>query len=365
MPKVSIVLPTYNGERYLRQSVDSILAQTYKDWELIIVDDCSTDKTAEIVDMYCESDSRIRIIHNTHNQKLPQSLNNGFAVAKGQYLTWTSDDNLYLQDALAVMARYLDEHKDVYMVRGAMESIDKSGDIIGQSEPYSNEKMYEVNCLGACFLYRREVREKVGDYAVDMFCVEDYDYWLRTLAYFGEIVPIDKILYQYRRHESSLSMMKREEVRNQLTKLRICHLDRIFEALCDKKDVLCRIYYEMKQSENMMEEVTEKFMQKLPELRGEVPVADKKYIIFGAGNYGEKAVAVLGNRAAFFADNNPVKVGTIKCGLKIMAFQEAIRLAGNYCFLIAVSEEKIYEMILQLQGAGIWKYCVFTEQMHE
>lgn len=359
MPKVSIVLPTYNGEQYLCQSVDSILAQTYKDWELIIVNDCSTDHTIAIIDAYCKADSRIRVIHNEHNQKLPKSLNIGFAAAKGKYLTWTSDDNLYMPDALSTMVRYLDGHKDIYMVRGAMNYIDQSGDFLGCSEPYRNEKMYEFNCLGACFLYRQEVREKIGDYDVDMFCVEDYEYWLRVIECFGKIASIDKILYLYRRHEGSLSETKKSQVCDQLTKLRIRYIDKIVDALCDKKDVLCRVYYEMRQSKNMTEEVAEKFMQIIPELRGEVPVADKKYIIFGAGNYGEKAVALLGDQAVFFVDNDSEKVGAMKCGLEIRAFKETVELAGDYSFLIAVAKKRIYEIILQLQRAGIKEYSVF------
>lgn len=360
MPKVSIILPTYNGEQYLRQSVDSILVQTCKDWELIIVDDCSTDGTAEIADAYCDTDSRIRVIHNAQNQKLPKSLNIGFAAAKGQYLTWTSDDNLYLPDAIAVMAGYLDTHGDIYMVRGMMDFIDGMGSITGQSESYDDEKMYDFNCVGACFLYRKEVREKVGDYDVDAFCVEDYDYWLRVLECFGKIAPINQILYQYRRHADSLSETRRKQVSDQLTKLRIRYINRIFEVIHGNKGALCRIYYEMRQSEYMTGEIEEKFKKTLPELCGEVFTTDKKYIIFGAGIWGERAAVSLGSRAAFFADSNPAKAGTLKCGLKILAFHDAVRLAGDYCFVIAVAKERIYEMILQLWDAGIREYCVFT-----
>ncbi len=80
MPKVSIVLPTYNGEKYIRESVESIINQSFTDWELIIVDDCSTDHTAMIVDQYASEDFRIKVIHNKKNQKLPQSLNIGFGI---------------------------------------------------------------------------------------------------------------------------------------------------------------------------------------------------------------------------------------------------------------------------------------------
>ena len=99
-PLVSIVLPVYNGEKYLRESLDSILAQTMEDWELIAVDDCSKDATPQILADYAASDSRIRVMRNAENQRLPRSLNIGFAEARGEFLTWTSDDNAYAPEAL-------------------------------------------------------------------------------------------------------------------------------------------------------------------------------------------------------------------------------------------------------------------------
>ena len=91
---ISIILPTYNGEKYLSQAIESILSQTEQDWELILVNDCSTDRTGDICQAYTLKDPRIRVIHNEGNRKLPGSLNRGFREAHGDYLTWTSDDNL-------------------------------------------------------------------------------------------------------------------------------------------------------------------------------------------------------------------------------------------------------------------------------
>lgn len=97
-PKVSIVLPTYNGARYLRQSIDSCLGQTYRNLELIVVDDASTDTTPEIIRSY--QDPRIRVIRHEKSKMLPESLNTGFRAVSGDYLTWTSDDNYYVPEAI-------------------------------------------------------------------------------------------------------------------------------------------------------------------------------------------------------------------------------------------------------------------------
>ena len=133
-PKISIVLPVYNGRKYIRESIDSILGQSFTDWELIAVDDGSADGTAEILSEYVSRDDRISVIYNPVNQKLPKSLNIGFSRAKGGYLTWTSDDNRYLPDALETMAEYLDKNTDAAIVRSDYYFINESGERFGESK---------------------------------------------------------------------------------------------------------------------------------------------------------------------------------------------------------------------------------------
>ena len=154
MAVVSIVMPVYNGEKYLRQSITSVLNQTFQDWNLIIVDDCSTDFSPEIMNEYAKADGRIQIIHNKINSKIPASLNNGFEKALGRYYTWTSDDNIYEQDAIEKMVKFLDEHPDTGLVYSNMRFIDGEGRETGiyESKP---EDIFSNNCVGACFMYRQ------------------------------------------------------------------------------------------------------------------------------------------------------------------------------------------------------------------
>src|SRR5262245_32445776 len=107
-PIVSIILPTYNGSRYIRESIDSCLAQEFSDFELIIVNDCSTDNTPAIIEEYANKDGRIRVLHNQVNKKLPRSLNAGSDIARGKYHTWTSDDNFYAPGALKELVQHLE-----------------------------------------------------------------------------------------------------------------------------------------------------------------------------------------------------------------------------------------------------------------
>ena len=217
MPKISIILPTYNGSRWLTEAILSIINQQETNWELIVVDDCSTDNTWSIAKSFAEKDSRIKVLRNSLNKRLPESLNIGFSHARGEYFTWTSDDNLYKENALKLMSKFLDDHQEIDMVSMNEEIIDKDGNII---DIFTNQYKYKrtsaslmEGCnVGAAFLYRRRIAEKVGQYDARLFCVEDYDYWCR-IAIFGTIAYTSDIVYQYRLHSESLSMTRKKEVK--------------------------------------------------------------------------------------------------------------------------------------------------------
>lgn len=215
-PKVSIILPTYNGAKYLSDSIESIINQTFADWELIIVNDCSTDNTLEIIQKFADNDKRIKIINNPVNKKLPASLNVGFSYAKGQYFTWTSDDNLYKPEALKKMVQYLDLHPQADLISMNSDYIDENGnyqhnfaDLFAYERVAAN--LLQHNNVGAAFMYRKEIADKVGLYDDFTFCAEDYDYWCR-IALAGNIEYTDDNIYQYRINFQSLSATKRAQV---------------------------------------------------------------------------------------------------------------------------------------------------------
>ena len=202
MPKVSIVLPSYNGARYLRESIDSCLNQTLADLELIIVDDCSMDETPDILKSY--NDPRMLIIRHDVNKKLPGALNTGFAASCGDYLTWTSDDNLYHPNALEVMVQALDSRPDLGLVYSGCRLVDEFGALIRIDMAEPPELLRQKSVVGACFLYRRTVYEQIGDYNADLFRIEDYEYWLR-IAQHCQIAALSDILYDYRVHAGSVT----------------------------------------------------------------------------------------------------------------------------------------------------------------
>lgn len=214
---VSIVLPVYNGADHVASSIDSILNQTYQNWELIIVNDCSTDETLEIATAYQKKDPRIRVLSNERNLKLPHSLNVGFAQAKGEYYTWTSDDNMYMPEALSRLSQELDCDSDCVMVYSNMTEIDAEGKELPTGKRLSPEHIVNGNVFGASFLYRAETAKQIGDYDVNLFLAEDYDYWIRIYCT-GKIKYIDESLYYYRRHAGSLTETKKALIGTQTYK---------------------------------------------------------------------------------------------------------------------------------------------------
>ena len=209
--KVSIILPVYNGEDNISAAIDSVLQQTYTNFELIIVNDCSTDGTFAILEDYLNKDERIKVINNPTNQKLPKSLNIGFYHASGDYYTWTSDDNLYKCDAIEKMVNILEKMTGFDMVYSDFIRIDSEGKELGVSELDEPQGLLVGNIIGACFLYTKSVAERVGEYDVNLFLAEDYDYWLRIMRE-GKIYHLKEKLYYYRQHGGSLTATRQEQI---------------------------------------------------------------------------------------------------------------------------------------------------------
>jgi glycosyltransferase involved in cell wall biosynthesis len=179
-PTVSIVLPTLNGSRYIAKSIESCLAQTYEDFELIAVDGGSTDGALEIVRSF--ADPRIRLIHQPGNlDRLPGALNCGFAAARGSLFTWTQDDDYFSPDALAAMVHALESDPSLGFVYGGFWYIDAAGEVLQAAEVGEPAELFQRNAVGHCFLYRREVANKVGKYDPAFLMAEDSHYWDRVL----------------------------------------------------------------------------------------------------------------------------------------------------------------------------------------
>ena len=236
---VSIIMPSYNTAKFIAESIDSVLAQTYTDWELLIVDDSSTDGTAAIAAEYVQKDSRIQYYKNPQNMRLPRTLNRGFSLAKGAYLTWTSDDNYYYPTALEKMYQAL-ESQGEHFAFASCDVINETGEIVEVIAVSDHAKKMIVgsNPVGACFLYSRKVYDTVGEYDPEMTLVEDFDYWQRICMKY-EPVCISEKLYAYRWHDGALtSTMRKDQFNANLEKLLLKNISGF-----GKLDLLQKYYY--------------------------------------------------------------------------------------------------------------------------
>lgn len=214
-PTISIILATYNGSKFIRTSIESCLQQTFTDFELIIVNDCSTDNTLSIIEEYAAKDKRIKIIYNEHNKKLPLSLNAGFELAKGKYFTWTSDDNYYAPQALQTMLQQIEDNPISDLVYANYTTINDEGKITG-TRIFNNIYLSFFNWLGcgACFLYKAEIHWALNGYNPAAFLIEDYDFFVRAyLKYQFHYLP-QTDLYFYREHNASLTSTQRSAIKD-------------------------------------------------------------------------------------------------------------------------------------------------------
>lgn len=371
MKKVSIVLPTYNGERYIEEAIQSVLAQTYQNWELIIVDDCSTDKTAEIVQRYAQKDSRIQVIHNKENQKLPRSLNIGFRHAQGDYFTWTSDDNYYDADAIETMVSFLDENFCYGMVYCDMNDLFEDGTIRVSNRIKPVSYLYSGSYFGACFLYRRQVAQAVGEYDPDMFLVEDYDYLLRIARQF-ELYYLPICKYTYRIHQASLSQTKTRQVWKQLWRLRRRELTHLLKNMDDDEKeflfldmwVCCREDTWLLREQFFPSGILPprlKWLEK--QMCGDGVIKNiKQLILFGAGDYGRKALHYFGKeRVHCFVDNNHEAVGQTIDEVPVISFDQLKEIHEAYQVILSVGSRYLPELALQMENIGASDYTLFFE----
>ncbi len=200
IPLVSVVMPVYNGEKYVRQTMESILRQTFTDFEFLIVDDGSTDRTFAIVQEYAANDSRIIAIHQENKGK-PATRNILCALARGTYIAVTDSDDISLPERLQEEVRYMEAHPQIGVVGTWAECIDGTGRVTKVlrhpcSPAVAVWSLFLRNPIShSAALIRRSAGEDVGwyrDYASD-----DYDLWSRISANY-DIANIPQILVQYR-----------------------------------------------------------------------------------------------------------------------------------------------------------------------
>ncbi len=215
-PTVSVLMPVYNAERYLAEAVESVLAQTFADFEFIIIDDGSTDTSLALLQTFAARDARIRLISRP-NTGLVGALNEGLATARGEFVARMDADDVSLPPRLETQVAYLRSHPECVAVSCRVLLVDSEGaPLCAWLQLETHEQIDRAHLRGQggamvhpATLFRLKALQLVGGYRAETQDAEDLDLYLR-LAEIGQLANCPQVLFHYRRHMLSVGVTRRE-----------------------------------------------------------------------------------------------------------------------------------------------------------
>ena len=218
-PKISVVLPVYNAERYLREAVDSILTQTFTDFELILINDGSTDGSGDICRAYAKRDPRVVLIDCPTNGGLVSALNEGLAKARAPLIARMDADDIAMPERFACQYAHMVEHPNLAVLGSATRFIDETGQITGRRPyPFSPTDVKDAFTSGrdcpvahSAVMMKRDVVLEVGGYRTAFTHAEDYELWLRLVERSHDIANLPQPLLNVRQRGDSVSAIYREQ----------------------------------------------------------------------------------------------------------------------------------------------------------
>lgn len=240
-PLISVIMPAYNAEKYISQAIGSVLAQTEQHWELLVIDDCSGDKTVEIVERFVRQDERIRLLINEQNQGTAYSRNRGFDLCRGAYVALLDSDDLWRPEKLEKQLAYA-ERSGADLIYTSYALIDgEEGSWLRDyrvPESTSLDKMLLENMIGcSTVLLRRELIQKFR--FTTQFFHEDYAMWLGMLRSGYRAAGVTEVLVDYRLHRNSRAANKFRAARNRW------EIYRSMMGLSVGKSLSCLLHYSL------------------------------------------------------------------------------------------------------------------------
>lgn len=229
--RVSVCIPTFNAAKYLRECIESVLAQTYPDFELLISDDGSSDNTCEIAASF--SDARIRVCRLGRNMGIPYNFNNAVTLSRGSYIKLLCYDDFLEPTCLERQVNLLDRRSEAVMVTSGLRYVDENGRAVRAVSHFPREKVIgdvEVvagtlvygNIIGSpsAVLIRRESLLKAGPFSEDYPQFMDVEMWLRIAAQ-GKVAFLPEALCRFRLHPQSMTMELRKQgrIRNDILRI--------------------------------------------------------------------------------------------------------------------------------------------------
>lgn len=214
-PQISCILAAYNASRYLREAVGSILAQTFRDFELICINDGSADDTGAILDEFARNDPRVKVIHKLNAGQVHAAID-GIAIAQAPLIARMDADDFSYPDRFQKQIDFMHAHPEVVVLGGAYELIDADGRLLTTLKQPLDDASLQKICLSASCpicqplaIFRRDAYDRAGGYRPDASPAEDLDLWLR-MGDFGKLACLPDVLLKYRQHAGSLSETRQQ-----------------------------------------------------------------------------------------------------------------------------------------------------------
>lgn len=208
-PKISVILPVYNSELYIKETLDSVLEQTYSDFELIIIDDCSTDATVSIIKNF--SDNRIKLHEKEKNSGYTNSLNFGFSIAQGEYIARIDGDDICMPERFAKQVHFLEKNPSIILCGTAIKFIGSSSGNLFYPQTHEEIKIslfsFSPTFAHPTIMGKKAIFEK-HNYNKNYEPAEDYELWTRLVAQ-GKVANLNEILLEYRVHPNQVSVTKK------------------------------------------------------------------------------------------------------------------------------------------------------------
>jgi glycosyltransferase involved in cell wall biosynthesis len=234
--KVTVIMPVYNAAAYIYEAIESILQQSFTDFELLIINDGSTDDSMQIVESF--RSPKIRVLHNLTNKGLVFTRNRGIEEAKGEYLAWLDADDYALPQRLEIQVNFMENHKNIALLGSYTDYIYANGEVFYTAMPKTKTEELPIWLLFQnCFpqssvmirknaLYLSEISPINLRYREEFPPAEDYDLWVQ-LAYYQQVANLPKVLVRHRKHDENTSRKMSVEQENNILKILAYQLENL------------------------------------------------------------------------------------------------------------------------------------------
>ncbi len=236
MPDISVIMSVYNGEAYLEEAIESVINQSFKSWELIVINDCSNDSTGTILEDYSNKDERIKVYTNEVNLKLPASLNKAISLCKGKYIARMDADDISLPERFEKQYAFMEANKDVVLSScrflTVKNGIYASGGAGGRCDSNALKAMLLVSnpILHPGVIAKAEIL-KSYQYDTSLTCTEDLELWTRLAADNKKLAILSEPLLIYRLHDKQITSTTLERQHTEVLKIQQKYYSVVLDSL--------------------------------------------------------------------------------------------------------------------------------------